>query len=153
MVRKKIFTVVAGAVILMGCSSSPKRDVESDTTSYIMHMVNEKAQVAVNAQRELVAVQYADKELILKRQLLLETDELEVDFIGRPQRLLEALALRYEYKFIETGKPVELKPVNVRTSKRPVLEILRDVGYQIDPVADIVLDKQDKAIRLIYKKG
>jgi defect in organelle trafficking protein DotD len=150
MKQKAVVAVVV--LVLAGCASKPVYDPEEQTQGYLMQMVDDKTSIAVNAQRELVALGYAEKELILKRQQMLDTDELEVDFIGSPKKLLEALATRYEYRFIETGKPVEFKPVSIRTGRRSVIEIMRDVGYQIDPVADIVLDKQDRAIRLIYKK-
>jgi len=107
----------------------------------------------VQAQRDLAATTAEGQQQILRRQAALDADEVDIDYLGKPQPLLEAVAYRYGYKYVETGKRGDLKTVNIRVAKRPVVEVLRDVGYQIDSGADVVLDKDAKIIRLIYKKG
>lgn len=152
----KLSTAVAPlmlALALAGCATKPTSEVTPDSEAYARQIILEKVDAAVQAQRDLAATTAEGQQQILRRQAALDADEVDIDYLGKPQPLLEAVAYRYGYKYVETGKRGDLKTVNIRVTKRPVVEVLRDVGYQIDSGADVVLDKDAKIIRLIYKKG
>jgi defect-in-organelle-trafficking protein DotD len=152
--NKATLALTALAALLGGCASTATpSDPSKDSEAYLLQVIHDKAVLAVNAQRELAAVAYADKELLAKRQNQIDTERIDVNYLGKPGPLLQSLALRYGYEFVQTGKPVELNPVNVNVRGFQVLEILRDVGYQVDAQADVVLDKNNKAIRLVFKRG
>jgi defect-in-organelle-trafficking protein DotD len=140
------------AILAAGCATKQTAEVTPDSEAYARQIILEKVDAAVSAQRELAETTAEGKQQILRRQAALDADEVDIDYLGKPQALLEAIAYRYGYKYVETGKHADLKTVNIRVQKRGVLEVLRDVGYQIDSGADVVLDKDAKIIRLIYKK-
>lgn len=154
--QKDFFSIWVGILIAgmtcTACTALPKRDVSSDSEGYANRIIAEKVDVAATAQREFAAAVQEDKEMAVRKQAALETDEVDVDYIGKPQQLLETLAYRYGYKYIETGKRIELKTINIRVKKTAPLEVVRNIGHQIGQPAEVVLDKSTKTLRLIYKK-
>jgi len=137
---------------LAGCAAQKQQDgVSVDSEAYARQVIVGKVDVAVQAQRDLAMVSAEGQQLALKRQAALDADEVDIDYLGKPQALLEAIAYRYGYRYVETGRRGDLRVVNVRVQKLPVLEVLRSVGLQIDHEADVVLDKDAKIIRLVYK--
>lgn len=143
------------SLLFTGCAQLKTSDAAPDSEAYARQIILEKVDSAVQAQRELAATTAEGQQQILRRQAALNDDEVDIDYLGKPQPLLEAIAYRYGYKYVETGKRADLKTVNIRAQKRGVVEVLRDVGYQIEGKggADVVLDKDAKIIRLVYKKG
>jgi defect-in-organelle-trafficking protein DotD len=135
--------------VVAGCKSAPVNK-DDDVAN---RLIADKMAVAADAQRQYVALVAADKQVLDRKQASIETDQVDVDFIGIPQELLQTFAFRYGYKFIESGKQTAspLRVVNVHVKKTAPVELLRTVGYQIDNAADVILDKDAKAIRLVYK--
>jgi defect in organelle trafficking protein DotD len=142
------------AVALSGCAV-PKQPDGPDTEAQARRVILERVDSAVAAQRELAAAQSEAKATASRRQAALEADEVDIDYQGRVQPLLEALAVRYGYKFVEAGRRggQDLPMVNIRCTKKGVIPVLEDLGLQIDKEAQIVLDKDIKAIRLVYKQA
>ncbi len=139
---------------LAGCATKPTAEqARADSEAHARKVIIDKVDMAVQAQRELAVATQEGKQMVLRRQAALTADEVDIDYIGKPQPLLESLAHRYGYKYMETGKRAELKTINMRVVKRPVIEVLRDIGHQIDSGADVVLDKDAKIVRVVYKKG
>jgi len=149
MVSRGIVLATALAGALAGCASTPS--VQDTETIAISRLIAEKVAVAAEAQREYVALVNENKAALSRKQAAIEKDEVDIDYIGKPQELLQTLAHRYGYRYIESGKRTDLRIINVRVQKTPPIEVLRNIGYQIDPSADVVLDKRAKTIRLIYK--
>lgn len=155
LMRLKAFAVTPLLLALaqFGCASKPTGDVSADTEAYARQVILEKVDAAVQAQRDLAATTAEGQQQIMRRQAALDVDEVDIDYLGKPQPLLEAIAYRYGYKYVETGKRTDLTTVNIRVVKRAVLEVLRDVAYQVDAGADVVVDKDAKILRLVYKRG
>lgn len=153
MLINKRFAAAAVAALLAGCAATPSVEVTPDSEAYARQIVVEKVDAAVQALRELAATTQEGREMVLRKQAALDSDEVDIDYAGKPQPLLESIAHRYGYKYIETGKRIELRTISLRVTRSHVIEVLRDVGLQIDSGADIVLDKDAKVVRLIYKKG
>jgi defect in organelle trafficking protein DotD len=141
------------ALMMSGCALQPDKQVTPDSEAYARQLILERVDAAVQAQRELAASTVEGRQQVLRRQAALDADEVDIDYLGKPQPLLEAVAYRYGYRYVETGKRDDLKTINIRVTKRLIVDVLRDVGYQIDAGADVVLDKDAKILRLIYKKG
>lgn len=142
------------ALTLAACATKPTpAQLAAESEAQARQIIVGKVDAAVQAQRELAEATQEGQQMMLRKQATLTADEVDIDYIGKPQPLLESLAHRYGYKYIETGKRLELKTINLRVVKRPVLEVLRDIGYQIDHGADLVLDKDAKIVRVVYKKG
>jgi len=136
--------------VFTGCVTSPVTSGE-DTEAFARRLIANKLAIAANAQREYVELVNEDKSVILRKQAAIETDEVDVDYIGKPQELLQIFAYRYGYRYIESGKRNELRTINVRVQNVSPIEVLRNIGYQVDTAADVVLDKNTKTLRLIYK--
>jgi len=135
---------------LVACSSTPQ-STTTDTEAFASRLIADKVAVAADAQRQYVALVNEDTLALTRRQVALDTDEVDVDFIGKPQELLQTFAFRYGYRYVESGKRLDLRTVNVRVQASPPIEVLRNIGYQIDALADVVLDKSNKVLRLVYK--
>jgi len=142
--------LAAAFSVLAGCVSSPAPS-SKDTEAFASRLIAAKVAVAADAQREYVAVLNEDKAVLSRKQAALDTDEVDVDYIGKPQELLQTFAYRYGYRYVESGKYVDLRTINVRVQKALPIEVLRNIGYQVDAVADVVLDKNAKILRLVYK--
>lgn len=149
-ITKKGLVLALAAVALAGCATSPVPTTQ-DTEAFASRLIADKVAVAADAQREYVALVNEDKSVLSRKQAAMETDEVDVDYIGKPQELLQTFAYRYGYRYIESGKRVDLRTINVRVQKTPPIEVLRNIGYQVDAAADVVLDKNAKTLRLIYK--
>lgn len=147
---KKLGMAVAVIATLAGCASSPQ-PTTSDTEAFASRLIADKVAVAADAQRDYVALVSEDKTVLNRKQASIETDEVDVDYIGKPQELLQTFAYRYGYKYVESGKRSNLRTINVRVQKVAPVEVLRNVGHQVDNGADVVLDKGAKTLRLIYK--
>ena len=114
-------------------------------------LIAEKVAVASDAQRDYAALLAERQSALMRKQLTLETDQVDVDYVGKPQELLRTFAARYGYRYVESGKRTTLRTINIRVEKLSPLEVLRNIGYQTDVTADIMLDQKDKILRLIYK--
>jgi len=142
------------ALSLAACSTTKDQaQLDADSEAYARTVLIEKVDSAVQAQRELAVATQEGQALLLRKQAAFDNDQVDLDYIGKPQPLLESLAYRYGYKYVETGRRAELKTVNLRVARKPALEVVRDISHQIDGGADVVLDKDAKIVRLVYKKG
>ena len=147
-------TMLATAFLVAGCKTEQPvvRPVEIDEAqAFADRLIAEKIAVAADAQREFVALVNEDKAMMAQKQKSLETDEVDVDYLGKPQELLQVFAHRYGYRFVESGKYRTLRNINVRMTKTPPLEVLRNVGYQINSAANVILDKNAHVLRLEYR--
>lgn len=139
-------------VSISACASRPPVPVAADSEAYARRIITEKVDEAVAAQRELAAATQEGQAALVRKQAALTVDEVDVDYIGRPQPLLEAIAYRYGYRYIESGKRSELATVNLRVRKERVPELLQDVARQIADGAELVVDHDAKVLRLLYKR-
>lgn len=139
------------ATAITGCASTSQQPTTADTEAFASRMIADKVAVASNAQREYVALVNEDKAVLYRKQLSIDTDEVDVDYIGNAQELLQTFAYRYGYKYLETGKRANLRTINVRVQKISPVEVLKNIGQQVDNGADVVLDKGTKTLRLTYK--
>jgi defect-in-organelle-trafficking protein DotD len=134
------------------CASRPSPTVPPDSEAYARRIITEKVDEAVQAQRDLAAATQEGQAALVRKQAALAVDEVDVDYIGLPQPLLEAIAYRYGYRYVESGKRTELATVNLRVRKERVPEVLHDVARQIVDGADVVIDQNAKVLRLLYKR-
>lgn len=148
--RITLLAALVAPLMVSGCASKPKVS-DRDTEAYAAVLLAEHADVAAKAQKQYVALVAEDKQITAQKQHSIDTDEVDVDFLGTPQELLQTFAYRYGYRYIESGQRRSLKNINVRVNKASPIDVLRNVGHQITNGADLVLDKNAKVIRVIYK--
>lgn len=143
--------LVVAMLALAGCASTPPVVGTADTEGNADRIVAAKLGVAADAQRDFVAMVAEQRSVILKKQAAFDSDELDVDYYGLPQEMLETVAYRYGYRYIEVGARTQLKPINIVIKKASPTEVLRNIGHQVDDAANIILDRNAKVIRLVYK--
>lgn len=148
---KTLATACVSAMILAGCGTAPVADGE-DTEGFAKRLISEKAAIAAAAQRDFAALQAEDYSTVTRRQAKFDQDVISMDFIGAPRELVQTIASRYGYSFNEIGRPIDLRPVNIRVKAVTPEEILRNVGNQIDAGGDILLNRESKTITLQYKQ-
>jgi len=145
--------LVVGVVGLGGCASRPlEKSVpsQSEQELLIMQKISDASVLAVNAQRELALTSDSklQKEIALRRRLL--TDVVNYDYYGDVEGILKDISDKYGYVFSVYGKkPPEGVNVNIYVSKKPVIEVLKQIGYTSNAVLDINLTRD--VIELHYK--
>lgn len=157
MIRKLgVVALAVSALSVMGCSatkqvSSQASDSETGQMNMVLAKISESTSLAVNAQRELALTADAKvaREALMRQRLL--TDVVDYDFFGDVEDILREIATKYAYDFEIYGKrPPERMNVNVFVKKRPVVEVLKQIGYQATSTMDIKVTKT--AIELHYKQ-
>lgn len=144
--------VLTGA--LVGCATTqpqPQVTTEEQQVGSVLAKISESTVLAVNAQRELSMTADAKvaRESLLRQRLL--TDVVDYDFYGDVEDILRDISMRYAYDFSIYGKrPPERMNVNVFVKKKPVIEVLKQIGYQSTNILDVKLTKT--AIELHYKQ-
>lgn len=137
-------------LVLSGCMTT-QGPTTSDTEAFASRLIADKVAVAADAQRQYVELVSEDKAVLSRKQAAIDTDEVDVDYIGHPQELLQTFAHRYGYRYIESGKRSDLRTINVRVKNMSPMDVLKNIGHQVDFAADVVLDRNAKTLRLIYK--
>lgn len=158
---KLLKSVIALSVVsaLSGCASNSLINKESDLisirTTYeqpkgVLSIISQESQEALNAQKRLVAFRDADNKRLALNARMIETDEVVVDWIGKPQPLISSIAIQYGYRFVENGVRTELPTVNFTNVYQTPEATLIDLSAKIMPMASIAINKQDKIITLVY---
>lgn len=135
------------ALVLSACGTTGQPREED----FASKLISEKAAIAAGAQRDYAALLAEDYSTVLKRQAAFDSDTIDVDYIGNPKELVQSVASRYGMAFNEMGKPVELRPINIRMKGVTPDNLLRNIGNQINAGADVVLNKQTKSVTIEYK--
>jgi len=111
----------------------------------------DKMAVAADAQRQYAALLAEGQSRVERKQEMLEHDQINVDYIGMPQELLQTIAYRYGYRYVEVGQRTQLRAINLKVVDMSPTDVLRSIGQQIDRQADVVLSYPTRTIRLTYK--
>ena len=133
---------------LFGCASNNGLSSDSKMAESI---IANQVSVAADAQRSYAALLAEDARISYQKNEELNVDVIDVDYIGKPLPLLRGFASRYGYNFVEIGKKRDLRIVNVRMKSTNPEEVMRSIAHQIDYAGDLVLDKNTRVIRLVYK--
>lgn len=145
--------------VLSGCASNSLVNKESDLISIrstyeqpkgVLSIISQESQEALNAQKRLVAFREADNQRLALNARMIETDQVVVDWIGKPQPLISSIAIQYGYRFVENGVRTELPTVNFTNVYQTPEATLIDLSAKIMPMASIAINKQDKIITLVY---
>jgi prokaryotic membrane lipoprotein lipid attachment site len=144
---KKIIFPILAVTLLAACSSSRT----SSDVSLAESVIAQKISVAAAAQQDYLAILNEDSRLKTVRRDDFDNELIDVDYIGKPLPMLNAMANRYGYSLIEIGKRRDLRIINIRMKSVAPIEMLRNVSNQINYAADIILDKNSGTLRVIYK--
>ena len=143
----KMAIVIGAPAALAACATSSVSTDSRMAESIIASQVS----VAADAQREYAAIIAEDARISYQKNEEMNTDVIDVDYIGKPLPLLQGFSTRYGYNFIEIGKRRDLRIINVRMKSTNPEEVMRSIAHQINYAGDIVLDKNTRVIRLVYK--
>lgn len=145
--------------VMSGCASNSLVNKESDLISIrssyqepkgVLSIISQESQEALTAQKRLVAYRDADNQRIALNARVIETDQVLVDYIGKPQPLISSIAIQYGYRFVENGVRTDLPTVNFTNLYQTPEATLIDLSAKIMPMASIAINKQDKIITLVY---
>mgnify|MGYP000250455473 CR=1 FL=1 len=140
---------IAIALVLTGCGTSNPDQVTHEV--YANRLMADKMAVAADAQRQYAALLAEGQSRVERKQEMLEHDQINVDYIGMPQELLQTIAYRYGYRYVEVGQRTQLRAINLKVVDMSPTDVLRSIGQQIDRQADVVLSYPTRTIRLTYK--
>ena len=154
---KKLVSVLAlgFAVSLSGCATnqtgySKNVPIAYTTTESALEIIATESQKAMNAAQQLAKYQDSYNATLDYRQRQFESDQVMIDYIGKPNTVLNSIAIRYGYRYIELGNPQDLPTVNFTnywtTPNNAVVNIDAKLGNQ----GSIAVDKKQKVITLIY---
>lgn len=146
----KLFTCILIGVSLVGCATTQKVDAPPFSNKAI-EKIEQNTRIAAKAQERLAQIQAENRKIANMRYEQMAEDHLDIDYIGLPEPLLQALANRYGLKYKVLGKERDLRTVNIRSENVSPIELLRNIGNQIDYGSDVVLDNDKKTLELIYK--
>ena len=80
----KAGSMLLALFVLGGCASSAKPTTD-DTEAFASRIIADKVAVAVNSQHNYVSSLTADRVKAASRQAAVDTDQVDIDFIGKPQ--------------------------------------------------------------------
>lgn len=155
----KTAMVVGALSVMTGCASNSLVNKESDLISIrssyqepkgVLAIISQESQEALNAQKRLVAYRDADNQRLALNARVIETDQVLVDYIGKPQPLISSIAIQYGYRFVENGVRTDLPTVNFTNLYQTPEATLIDSSAKIMPMASIAINKQDEIITLVY---
>lgn len=148
---RALATACVSLAVMAGCGSTKVIEGD-DTEGFAKKLIAEKAAIAAGAQRDYAALLAEDYSTVSRRQATFDRDTIDVDYIGSPKELIQTIASRYGYAFNELGRPIDLRPVNIRVKGVTPEDVLRNVGNQMDAGGDVVLNRVAKSITIEYKQ-
>lgn len=161
MLRGFLLPVLAAVLtVLSGCSRSDEVPAGPEV-SHIDILIAEAVEVSARSNRAVaeVEVAVAAPQRAAPGQttppgvvLPPEVEQLvTIDWQGRVEPMLEALAVRAGYAFRVTGRaPATPVLISVVASDEPLVDVLRKAGNLVHDVADVVLDPSLRRIELRY---
>lgn len=139
------------SLLLAGCATTASHPLPPVSgPEYVSNLMASEVTQAVQAQQAFEQVLAENGRTLSLKQKAIDTDQVDIDYIGKPQDILQTVAYRYGYGYVETGKRQDLRIVNVRLNKVSPINVLRSISYQISYGAKVILDKKTKELRLVY---
>ncbi len=144
-------SLALASLLLAACATSASHPLPPTSgPEYVSNLMASDVAQAVQAQQAFEQVLAENSRTLSLKQKAIDSDQVDVDYIGKPQDILRSIAYRYGYGYEETGKRQDLRIVNVRVKKASPVAVLRSVSYQISYGAKVILDKKTKQLRLVY---
>ena len=154
---KNMITAIALAATIgiTGCASTHSSLSKNMPTAYpvnesVLEIVGQESQKAMNAAKQLAKYQDSYNATLDYRQRQFDTDQVMIDYIGKPNTVLNSIAIRYGYRYIELGKATMLPTVNFTKYWTTPNNAVVDINAKLGSTASIAVDKKQKVITLIY---
>lgn len=154
---KNVITAVtlAATIGMTGCASNHSSLNKNLATAYpvnesVLEIVGQESQKAMNAAKQLAKYQDSYNATLDYRQRQFETDQVMIDYIGKPNTVLNSIAIRYGYRYIELGKATSLPTVNFTKYWTTPNNAVVNIDAKLGNSGSIAVDKKQKVITLIY---
>ena len=146
---------LAATIGMTGCSAKHTNLSQNMATPYpvnesVLEIVGQESQKAMNAAKQLAKYQDVYNATLDYRQRQFESDPVMIDYIGKPNTVLNSIAIRYGYRYIELGKATMLPTVNFTKYWTTPNNAIVDIDAKLGNTASIAVDKKQKVITLIY---
>ncbi len=158
--HKKILMLTASLLMLAGCAGvqkgfsndSPQLVAQPDSVTAMLAVAADRASTALET---LAAVEYARTPTPKTAPVTGAPKELSravtVDWVGPVENIVQKLANRASYNFIKTGNPPPVPiVVSVNAENDRVIEVLRDIGFQMGQRATIRVEADKRLVEIQY---
>jgi hypothetical protein len=133
-----------------GCNQLPQKDEAKQAQFNVLKQISDATAVAVDAQRDLAMAAEGKQERTERTRKSILTDQVSYDFYGNVEDIVREIANRYQYRFEVYGKvPPEKVMTNVFVTRKPAIEVLKQIGYTSTVWLDIAVKKD--VIEIRYK--
>lgn len=141
---------------LVGCNSVGYQDKAKQPTALsnqtALAIISQESQKALHAQQLLTKYAKHDAEMLAIRQADFDNDKIALNYIGKPDALLNSIAIKYGYRYIPVGDKRELPTINFNKYYTTPKDALALIDAQLNNTANIYLNKEQKLITLTYQK-
>ena len=151
MKKTTLFAALSASVFISGCASTQVQTQGSyPASASVMQIISQESQEAMRATQKLNKYRQQHNQTLDYRHRSFENDVVMIDYIGKPPAVLNSLAIRYGYRFLEVGVRQDLPTVNFTRYENTPEMLVMDIDAQLGDSGQISLDKQQKVITLIY---
>lgn len=146
-------TVSLGVV---GCSTNQASMSHSNgsailpSTEGVLEIISVESQKAMNATKQLTKYQESYNATLDYRQRSFDNDKIMIDYIGKPNAVLNSIAIRYGFRYIEVGEAISLPTINFTKYWTTPSDAIIDIDAKLGNSASLAVDKDQKVITLIY---
>jgi defect-in-organelle-trafficking protein DotD len=153
MTAKRYAVAVLAVALAGGCSfkSSILGNGDKATEAYASALIADKASIASGEMAKYKITNRTGKDDLQARRDSYANDFIDVDYVGAPAPILETLATRYGYTYVEVGRHNNIL-VNLKYKALPAPEVLSLIASQVQPLAKLDVDNKNHAFRLIYQR-
>ncbi len=153
MTAKRYAVAVLAVALAGGCSfkGSIMGNGDKATEAYASALIADKASIASGEMARYKIDTRTAKDDLQARRDSYAYDFIDVDYVGAPAPILETLAHRYGYTYVEVGRHNNIL-VNLKYKALPAPEVLSLIASQVQPLAKLDVDNKNHAFRLIYQR-
>lgn len=145
--------VSAMSLGMVGCASNQEimhTKAVYPSTQSVLEIISIESQKAMNAAQQLSKYQESYNATLDYRQREFDADQIMIDYIGKPNAVLNSIAIRYGFRYIEVGEATSLPTVNFTKYWTTPENAVIDIDAKLGDSAQIAVDKEQKIITLIY---
>lgn len=146
---------ITALIGLTGCNTTLSKVAQKEAVPYpvtanALEIISVESQKAMNAAQQLAKYQDSYNATLDYRQRQFETDQVMIDYIGKPNTVLNSIAIRYGYRYIELGNAQPLPTINFTKYWTTPNNAVVDIDAKLGNMGSIAVDKKQKVITLIY---
>lgn len=118
-----------------------------------LDIITQNSQEAYIAQQVLTKYRDAQAHIVAINNVDFKNDKIVIDYIGKPQQLLNSIAIKYGYRYLEYGKYSHTPTVNFTQYYTTPYDALVIINSQLQNTASVGVDLNQKMIVLSYNNS